>query len=147
MAQRTLFTPASGDTENRAQQAPTAYLLSSDPHLARGLEQAMRAAGHPVAVFGTATALLDHLKASMRGCVLVDADSQTCGSHLAVAETVRTRAPQLTLVVTTAGGDVRSAVRALRAGAVDVFERPLPERQIARRLDALLRQARSASGA
>lgn len=99
------------------------YVIDDDPAIRRSLERLLDAAGFQVASYATPKAFLDIADKLVGGCVLRDlrmpemdgfevyARLQLINSHLPV-------------IVVTAQGDVQTAVRAMKAGAVDFIEKP-----------------------
>lgn len=99
------------------------YVIDDDPAIRRSLERLLDAAGFQVASYATPKAFLDIADKLVGGCVLLDlrmpemdgfevyARLQLINSHLPV-------------IVVTAQGDVQTAVRAMKAGAVDFIEKP-----------------------
>lgn len=119
-------------------ERPPVYVLTADRDLADQLTRLLASAPHKIARFESSDAFLDAYESGRSGLALVDADLPGTPNGLDLVERLRHESPELILLVTAAAGDVPSAVRALRAGALDLFERPLVEAVVRHRvLDAL----------
>ena len=99
------------------------YIVDDDPAIRRSLERLMDAVGFQVASYATPKAFLDVAGSLLGGCVLLDLrmpemDGFEVHAHL------RSINPDLPVIVVTAQGDVQTAVRAMKAGAVDFIEKP-----------------------
>lgn len=102
----------------------TVFIVEDDPRIRDSLGILLGAAGYRAAFFADAEAFLAARRSEWRGCLLLDIhlpgmDGLTLQQHLADAGT----GPPV--VVMTASGDVATARRAFRAGAVDFLEKPL----------------------
>lgn len=97
---------------------PTVFVLGDDPRLAAQLHASLHAAGHAVELFDTVRGFL-HADAGTRpGCVVFDLALADHGLLALEAPTL----PRIGL----ARGDLRRALEALKAGALDVLESPTP---------------------
>lgn len=97
---------------------PTVFVLGDDPRLVAQLHASLHAAGHAVELFDTVRGFL-HADAGTRpGCVVVDL---ALADHGLLAQ----EAPTLPRIGI-AGADLRTAVAAMKAGALDVLDSPTP---------------------
>lgn len=85
-------------------------------------------------------------RADTRGVLLVDVAMPGMGG-LALLDRLKRDGAELPAIVVTGSGDVRTAVRALRAGAVDYIEKPVGEAALLESIDRALARAAANSGA
>ncbi|ERF83812.1 response regulator transcription factor [Bradyrhizobium viridifuturi] len=99
------------------------YIVDDDPAIRRSLERLMDAVGFQVASYATPKAFLDVAGSLLGGCVLLDLRMPEMDGFEVHAR-LRSINPDLPVIVVTAQGDVQTAVRAMKAGAVDFIEKP-----------------------
>jgi two-component system, LuxR family, response regulator FixJ len=101
----------------------TIHVVDDDAAVVRSLERLLEAVGYHVASYGSPLAFLAIAPGLSKGCVLLDIFMPDMDGF-----EVQTRLLQLgvllPVIVMTGKGDVPSAVRAMRAGAVDFIEKP-----------------------
>lgn len=112
------------------------YIVDDDAAIRRSLERLLDAAGFLVTSYATPEAFLSVAASLIAGCVLLDLrmpgmDGHEVQTHLSLIN------PRLPVIVMTAQGDVQTAVRVMKAGAVDFIEKPYSD-------DALLAAIESA---
>jgi FixJ family two-component response regulator len=99
------------------------YLVDDDERVTRALTRALRVA-FDVESFTASDAFLSHAGLSAPACALLDlciAD----GSGLDVQRALGHAHPSMKVVFLTGQGDVKSSVRAMKAGAFDFLEKPV----------------------
>lgn len=103
----------------------TVYVIDPDEAVHDALVTLLSASDIEVRCFLTAEEFLesDALLTAGRGCVLVEADLPGMGS-LAFVRQLRSRS-ELPIVVLASTADSDIADQALKAGAIDVFDKPL----------------------
>jgi two-component system, LuxR family, response regulator FixJ len=107
------------------------YIVDDDEAVCRSLERMLQSAGFATVTYGSGTAFLDAAADGLaRGCVLLDVRMPGMDG-LEVQSRMGERGLTHPVVVMTGHGDVLTAVRAMKAGAVDFIEKPF-------RPDALL---------
>lgn len=99
------------------------YVVDDDPAVRRSLERLLKAANFQVMSFATPKAFLSVAGNLSAGCVLVDLRMPEMNGLEVQAHLLLTNA-ELPVIVMTGQGDVQSAVRAMKAGAVDFIEKP-----------------------
>ncbi|RJF78718.1 response regulator transcription factor [Rhodopseudomonas palustris] len=112
------------------------YVVDDDPAIRRSLERLLEAIGFKVASYATPGVFLDVAGRLRSGCVLLDLRMPEMDGFEVQAR-LRLINPDLPVIVVTAQGDVRTAVRAMKAGAVDFIEKPYSD-------DALIMSIESA---
>jgi two-component system response regulator FixJ len=99
------------------------YVVDDDPAVRRSLERLLAAADfHPVS-YATPKAFLAVAGSLPAGCALVDLRMPEMNGLEVQAQLHQINA-KLPLILMTGQGDVQSAVRAMKAGAVDFIEKP-----------------------
>lgn len=99
------------------------YLVDDDERVTRALTRALRVS-FDVESFTSSDAFLGHSRLAAPACALLDlciAD----GSGLDVQRALAHVHPSIAVVFLTGQGDVRSSVRAMKAGAFDFLEKPV----------------------
>ncbi len=99
------------------------YVVDDDPAVRRSLERLLVAADFRVVSYATPTEFLDAAAGLPAGCVVLDLRMPEMNGLEMQARLVKMR-PDLPIIVVTGQGDVQSAVRAMKAGAVDFIEKP-----------------------
>jgi two-component system, LuxR family, response regulator FixJ len=102
------------------------YIVDDDAGVRRSLERLLDSAGLRALSYESPLAFLDAAMGLSAGCVLLDVrmpemDGLTLQAWLAKLEVA------LPVIVITGQGDVQTAVRAMKAGAVDFIEKPNDE--------------------
>lgn len=103
--------------------APSVYVVDDDPAIRRSLERLLDATGFRVISYATPTAFLGAADDLAMGCVLLDLRMPEMDGFEVQARLLLIN-PDLPVIVITAQGDVQTAVRAMKAGAVDFIEKP-----------------------
>lgn len=85
--------------------------------------------GTAVRTYASARQFLDSFNASQFGCLVVEVQL-TGMSGLELQEHLRDQGIALPAIVVTAGGNVPTAVRAIRNGAIAFLEKPLREEEL-----------------
>jgi two-component system CheB/CheR fusion protein len=100
------------------------YVVDDDPSIRDSMQAVFEAEGRHVEVFADGEAFIQAHPVDRQGCVLVDGRLPGM-SGLELLEALRTTYPQLGAVMITGQGDVKMAVQAMRAGALDFIEKPV----------------------
>jgi two-component system response regulator FixJ len=104
-------------------EARFVYVVDDDPAIRRSLERLLDAVGFRVTTYATPTAFLGVAEDLAMGCVLLDLRMPDMDGFEVQARLLLLN-PDLPVIVITAQGDVQTAVRAMKAGAVDFIEKP-----------------------
>lgn len=114
---------------------PIVHVVDDDASFARAVARLLRAAGHTVQCYGSATEFLARVPSDAPGCVV--ADLQMPGlSGLDLQEALARADSPLPVVFLTGRGDIPSTVRAMRGGAEDFLTKRAPQEEL---LDAVRR--------
>jgi two-component system response regulator FixJ len=112
------------------------YVVDDDALVRRSLEANLSLAGFKVAQFASAQQFLAHISLSQSGCVLMDMRMPGMDG-LELQEELSNRHSPMSVIIITGHADVPLTVRAIRAGALDVLEKPFSN-------EKLIAQVRSA---
>jgi len=104
----------------------TVHVVDDDAAVRRSLERLLDAAGFHVVSYQSPTAFLNAASGLSAGCVLLDIRMPGVDGLEVQARLNRLRV-NLPVIVMTGHGDVPSAVRAMKAGAVDFLEKPFDD--------------------
>lgn len=109
--------------------AQTVFIVDDDAAVRDAMSLLLSLRGHASACFASAEDFLSALQPGWRGCVV--ADIRMSGmTGLELQAQLRTRAPQLPVIVITAHGDVNAARQAFLNQAVDFIEKPFDGEQL-----------------
>jgi two-component system response regulator FixJ len=118
----------------------TVHVVDDDAAIRRSLERLLDAAGFQVVSYATSFAFLDAASALPPGCVLLDIMLPGMDG-LELQTLLVQRSIPLPVIVMTGQGDVQSAVRAMKAGAVDFIEKPYADEVLLAAIEAALARA------
>ncbi len=115
---------------------PTVFVVDDDAAMRKSLSWLLQSVGFTVAVFESAEAFLDRIDPAARGCLILDVRMPGMGG-LNLQDALAARGVDLPTIVITGYAEVPSAVRAMKAGAIDFLEKPFSD-------DVLLERVRHA---
>jgi len=132
---------------SRAQETSRATICIVDPdaYTQKALANLLGALNTPIRVFESAEEFLA-VRASVSPLCLIAAVALPGISGLDLLAELRSKGRAVPTILLASDGGVASAVAALRAGAVDYFKRPIPERALYRSVAGIVRD-RSTEGA
>lgn len=107
----------------------TVHVLDDDAAVRRSLGQLLSAAGFVPILYATPFELLEAAPRLAGGCLLLDVRMPRM-SGLTVQEWLNRHGVHLPIVMMTARGDVPTAVRAMKAGALDFLEKPFDDEHL-----------------
>ncbi len=107
------------------------HIVDDDEAVRQSLAFLLSAAGIPVRLYESATTFLAALPGVQGGCLITDVRMPgMTGLHL--LRELSSKSVPLPAIVITGHGDIRLAVEAMKAGAVDFIEKPFEEEAILR---------------
>lgn len=125
-------------------QSKVVYVVDDDPLIRRSLQATLSVAGFTVIQFASAHQFLTQVGPGQSGCVLVDIRMPGMDG-LTFQEELSRRQASLSVIIITGHADVPLAVRAMKAGALDVLEKPFStEKLVAQVKSALVISAEKA---
>ncbi|MGF6267444.1 FixJ family two-component response regulator [Paraburkholderia youngii] len=116
-----------------AQATPVVFVVDDDVSVRESLDAMIRCAGFKAETFASAHDFLGHPPATAPNCLVLD----VCLPDLSGLELQNLIASERTgtpIIFITDNGDVRTTVRAMKAGAVEVFTKPFDDQAL---LDAI----------
>jgi FixJ family two-component response regulator len=102
---------------------PTVYVVDDDAEVCKSLRWLIESAGFHVATHAGAEEFLKGYDAERAGCLVLDV-RLSGQSGLDLQEQLVTEGIGLPVIIITGYGDVPTAVRAMRSGALDFIEKP-----------------------
>lgn len=124
---RRKVTPAPGGSWGEADsslQRSTVFVVDDDPAVRAMVRAVAESIALHVECFGTASEFLADFDPERPGCLVLDVRLPGMGG-LELQARLAARHATIPIIMVTAYADVSTAVRALRAGAVDFLEKPL----------------------
>jgi FixJ family two-component response regulator len=119
----------------------TVYVVDDDASVREALARLIGSLGVRVQGCASAAEFLDVVDVARPGCVVLDVRlGPTDGLDL--QETLPARGVAMPVIVVTAYGTAATAVRAMRAGALDVLEKPFDPRHLLQRVREALERGR-----
>lgn len=116
------------------------YVVDDDPAIRRSLERLLDAVGFQVTSYETPKAFLDVADSLLGGCVLLDLRMPEMDGFEVQAR-LQLINPGLPVIVVTAQGDVQTAVRAMKAGALDFIEKPYSDDALIAAIESALKNS------
>jgi two-component system response regulator FixJ len=119
---------------------PTVYLVDDDKSLRDSLRVLLKSASMPLVSFASAEEFLEAVPEGAVGCLLVDVRLPGMGG-LELIEQLKERNIAMPVILLTGHADVPTAVKAIRAGALDFVEKPAKDKALTERLRPALKLA------
>jgi two-component system response regulator FixJ len=109
------------------------YIVDDDAAFCRSVERLLRSAGLTGVSFQSGSAFLKVAPDIVDGCVIIDVRMPGMGG-LELQKQLKSQGFKLPIIVMTLKGDMETAVRAMKGGAVDFIEKPFNDEGL---LDAI----------
>jgi two-component system response regulator FixJ len=119
------------------------HVVDDDAAVRRALARLLRSEGLEAVAYETAQAVLNAAPSLSSGCILLDLQMPGMDG-LELLTQLGELGIELPVIVVTGHGDVPTAVRAMKAGAVDFIEKPIDETQLFAAIDAALAEKKFA---
>ena len=116
---------------------PSIYIVDADPAIRDSLHSLLTLHGFHVEAYASAGEFLDGSEPAANACLITEVHLPDM-SGIELLERLRRRGLQLPVIVIADRGDVPTAVRAIRSGAVDFLEKPFLDRALLQRMGELL---------
>jgi two-component system response regulator FixJ len=113
----------------------TVHIVDDDPAVRRSLEKLLQSAGFGCVMYETAPGFLDAAPLLSGGCVLLDVRMPEMDG-LEVQVRLNQLNFSLPVIVITGQGDIQTAVRAMKTGAVDFIEKPCDDERLIAAIEA-----------
>jgi two-component system response regulator FixJ len=118
--------------------APTVYVVDDNVGVRNSLRALMKSAGLAVEVFESSEDFLAVYDPERPGCLVLDVRLRAGASGLDLQDELRARNAVLPIIILTGHGNVPTSVRALKAGAVDFLQKPVPPKVLLERVRAAI---------
>jgi FixJ family two-component response regulator len=102
----------------------TVYVVDDDAEVRTGLSRLLRSVELPVSAFGAAQDFLDQISAEAIGCIVLDINMPGM-SGTELHELLEARGIDMPVLYLTGQGSVPTAVKAMKLGALEYFEKPV----------------------
>lgn len=119
--------------------SPTVFVIDDDPAVRQSVCWLVESAGRQAEPHESAEAFLEIYTPDQPGCALTDVRMPGLGG-LQLQETLKRRGYTIPVIIMTAYGDVSTAVRAMKAGAVDFLEKPFSDQALLDLIEDALRE-------
>jgi len=123
----------------------TVFVVDDNVGVRKSLHALMESAGLAVETYASGEEFLAAYDAERPGCLLLDVRLRH-SNGLDLQDDLRRRKAMLPIIVLTGHGNVPTSVRALKAGAVDFLQKPVPPKLLLERVRAALDSDRQARG-
>src|SRR5215469_6638835 len=120
---------------------PAVFIVGEDIAIRWTFESTARRAGLQPIAFASVREFLSHSRASLPSCLVLDA---AASEDIDMIEEGVATQPDLPIIVVTEIGDVRMAVRAMKAGAAEVFTKPVSSNVLGPAIQKAIEQSRAA---
>jgi two-component system response regulator FixJ len=120
------------------------HVVDDDAAIRRAMARLLRSARLETVGYETAQAVLNAAPSLSSGCILLDVQMPGMDG-LELLARLSEFGIELPVIVVTGHGDVPTAVKAMKAGAVDFIEKPIDEAQLLAAIDAALAEKKSAA--
>lgn len=124
----------------RDEPTPTVFVVDDDPGVRKSFRWLMESVGLKVRTYGSASEFLAEYDPRLPGCLILDLRMPGM-SGWELQERLQQQGVTLPIIVLTAYGDVPQAVRAIKAGAVHFFEKPVDDHVLLEHVRQALAQA------
>jgi two-component system response regulator FixJ len=119
------------------------HVVDDDAAVRRAVMRLLRSEGLVAVAYESALAVLNAAPSLSSGCILLDLQMPGMDG-LELLARLGELGIELPVIVVTGHGDVPTAVRAMKAGAVDFIEKPIDETQLFAAIDAALAEKKFA---
>jgi FixJ family two-component response regulator len=108
----------------RSSAKPIVAVIDDDQSSRKTLVRLIRAAGYKPAAFASATEFLESLVLEVASCVISELSMRGLNG-LQLQQSLQSKMPCLSMIFVSAHVDVAGAVAAMKAGAIDLLEKPV----------------------
>jgi FixJ family two-component response regulator len=108
---------------------PVVFVVDDDPSVRTAISRLLVSVGLPVQAFGSADEFLAQIGCSPAGCVILDVRMPGC-SGLDLQRRLIEEGYDLPVILISGHADVALTVRAMKAGAIQVFTKPFDDQAL-----------------
>ena len=120
------------------------FVVDDDIATRETLSRALQAAGYEVICFADAAALLSQVRSRVPACIFVEVQMPE-RSGLDLLKRLREENCPAPVFVTSANGDIATAVEAVRSGAADFIEKPVRANDVVERMEIAIEELAQSS--
>ena len=123
---------------------PTVFVVDDNAGVRKSMQALMESAGLAIEAYASGEEFLAVYDTARPGCLVLDVRLRR-SSGLDLQDELRRRKATLPIIILTGHGNVPTSVRALKGGAVDFLQKPVPPKVLLERVRAAIdvdRQAR-----
>lgn len=113
------------------------YVVDDDRDVREGVAMLLRSVQLNTRTFDSAESFLNEFDADRPACLILDVRMSGMGG-MELLKQLHTEAPGIPVIMLTGHGDVPMAVRALKVGAFDFFEKPFSQQSLIERVQEAL---------
>ena len=135
--------PAAGTQDAQGEPRPTVHVVDDDPAIRLSLRFLIESMGLAVELHPSAAAFLDCYDPATPGCIVLDMRMPGM-SGLDLQQRLTELEYVIPVIILTGYGDIPTAVRATRAGAVDFIEKPVSDQVLLQRIERALARDQAA---
>ena len=121
---------------------PIVFIVDDDRRICEALSELLSTFDLHVVTFGSAAEYIAYPKPDVPSCLILDVELPDINGLDLQSQTAQGDHPQIVFI--TGHGDIRSSVRAIKAGAVDFLTKPFKEADLMRAIHAAIAQDRDA---
>ena len=118
----------------------TVFVVDDDPAVRKSLHWLFESVGVSMQSFPSAQAFIDAYDPAQPGCLILDIRMPGM-SGLELQQKLKAAAMELPVIIVTGHGDVSTAVRAMKQGAVDLLEKPYSDQAMLDLVQKCLKQS------
>lgn len=122
------------------------HIVDDEEALRRSTSYALKTSGYSVKTWTSGAAFLKEVRQVEVGCILLDIRMPDVDG-IEVQRILAERGVTMPVVIMTGHGDVSTAVRAMRAGAVDFLEKPFDKASLLRAIEMAFERLENRAGA
>jgi len=138
--------PRADGTNTLTATVPTVFIVDDDPAIRKSLTWLVESVDLTAEAYESAAAFLDAFGDDRPGCIVCDIRMPGM-SGLDLQERLRAMGSNIPVIILTGYGDVTTAVRAMKAGACDFFEKPVGDQVLVEQIQrAIARDAAQRAG-
>jgi two-component system response regulator FixJ len=113
------------------------FFVDDEPNIRQVIAKTLEQSGLHVTCFACPTECLENLSAHRCDLLITDLRMPKMGG-IELAREIKHRCPWMPVLILTGFGDIPTAVKAIKAGAVDFIEKPLDKKSFVRTVKSLL---------
>ena len=121
-----------------AEKGEVIYLIDDDERVVEALSELIESVGRKVVCFVTAKEFLDHHRTDSNACLIVDIKLPGMSGLDLQSKLAQESHPPIIFI--TGHADVPSAVRAMKAGAIEFLAKPVSQNALLTAIDAALKE-------